>query len=71
MLLYVYLPNNKNIGYTVKSIKAIYLIDNGFMLSTIRQELFKVLTDSLVEEEYYSQFEVLFKMKFREEEQDL
>jgi hypothetical protein len=35
MLLYVY-PPNKNIGYIVKSIKAIYLTDNGSMLSTIR-----------------------------------
>jgi len=36
ILLYIYPPNNKNIGYKVKSIKAIYLIDNGFILSTIR-----------------------------------
>ena len=36
MLLYIYLPNKKNIGYTVKYIKAVYLIDNRSILSTIR-----------------------------------
>ena len=36
MLLYVYPPNKKNVGYTVKYIKAVYLIDNGSILSTVR-----------------------------------
>jgi len=36
MLIYVYLPNNKNMCYMVKSIKAIHLIDNGSMLSIVR-----------------------------------
>ena len=71
MLLYVYPPNDKNMGYIVKSIKAIYLINNGFILSTIRQAPLEVLTDRLVGEEYYTQFEVLFKTKFREKKQDL
>ena len=53
MLLYVYLPN-KNIGCTVKSIKAVYLIDDGSILSTIRYKSLEVLTDSLVGEEHYS-----------------
>jgi len=54
MLLYVYPPNNKNIGYIVKSVKAVYLINNRFMLFTIRWELLEVLMDSLVGKEYYS-----------------
>ena len=53
MLLNVYLPN-KNIGYTIKSIKAIYLIDNRSILSTIRYKSLEILTDSLVGEEHYS-----------------
>jgi len=36
MLLYVYLFNKKNKGYTVECIEAVQLIDNRFMLSTIR-----------------------------------
>ena len=71
MLLYVYPPNKINIGYTVKCVKAVYLIGDGSMLSTVRQEPLEVLTDSLVEEEYYSQFEVLFKAKFKEKKWDL
>ena len=71
MLLYIYLPNKKNIGYIVKCVKAVHLIDNQSILSTIRQESLEVPTDSLVGEEHYSQFKVLFKTKFRKEEQDL
>ena len=71
MLLYAYLFNDKNISYIVKSVKAVYLIDNRSILFTIRQESLKVLMDSLVGEEHYSQFKVLFKIKFREKEWDL
>jgi len=36
MLFYVYLPNKKNIGYTVKYIEAVYLINNKSILSTVK-----------------------------------
>ena len=71
MLLYIYLPNKKNKGYIVKYIKAVRLTDNRSILSTIRQALLKVLTDSLVREEHYTQFKDLFKTKFREKKWDL
>ena len=71
MLLYAYPPNKKNKGYIVKYVKAVQLIDNGFILFTVRQALLEVLIDSLVGEEYYSQFEGLFKIKFGEKEWDL
>jgi len=67
MLLYVYPPNKKSMGYIVKCVKAVHLINNGSMLSTIRWELLEVPIDSLVGEEHYSQFKALFKTKFKEE----
>jgi len=54
MLLYIYPPNKKNIGYTVKCVKAVHLIDNRSILSTMKWTSLKVLIDSLVGEEYYS-----------------
>jgi len=54
MLFYIYLLNKKNIGYTVKYIKAVHLTNNRSILSTVKWTLLKVLIDSLVGEEYYS-----------------
>ena len=68
MLFYAYPPDKKNINYTVKYVKAVYFINSGSILFTVP---LKVLIDSLVGEEHYSQFEVLFKIKFREKEWDL
>ena len=36
ILFYVYLPNKKNIGYMVKYIKTVHLINNGSILSTVK-----------------------------------
>ena len=55
-------------GYMVKYIKAVYLIGDGFILSTVRQKPLEVPIDSLVGEEYYSQFKGLFKTKFKKKE---
>jgi len=71
MLLYIYPFNKKNINYIVKCIKAVHLIDDRSILSTVKWTLLKVLTDSLVREEYHSQFKGLFKMEFRKKEWDL
>jgi len=71
ILLYIYLFNKKNKGYTVKYIKAVRPIDDRSILSTIRWALLEVLTDSLVREEHYTQFEDLFKTKFKEKKWDL
>ena len=71
MLLYAYPPNEKNNGYTVEYIKAVQLINDGSMLSTIKQILLQLPMDSLVGEKYHSQFKSLFKMNFREKVQDL
>jgi len=68
MLFYVYPFNKKNIGYTVKCVEAVHLIDNRSILSTVKWTLLEVLMDSLVGEEYYSQFKGLFKTEFREKE---
>ena len=54
MLFYIYLPNEKNIGYIVECVEAVYLIDDGSILSTVKWTSLEVLTDSLVGEEYYS-----------------
>ena len=54
MLFYIYPPDENNKGYIVKYIKAIQLIDSRSILSIIKWTSLEVLTDSLVEEEYYS-----------------
>ena len=71
MLFYIYLFNKKNKGYTVKCVKAVRLINNRFILSTIKQASLEILMDSLVREEYYIQFKDLFKTKFKKEKWDL
>ena len=71
IFFYAYPPDENNKGYTVKCIEAVQLTDSGSMLFTIKWMLLEVLIDSLVGEEYYSQFKSLFKTKFREKEWDL
>jgi len=66
MLFYIYPLNKNKKGYTVKYIKAVQLTDSRSILSTVKWTSLKVLIDSLVGEEYYSQFKGLFKTKFRE-----
>jgi len=68
ILLYIYPPNKKNIGYTVKYIETVHLIDNRSILFIIKWTSLKVLPDSLVGEKYYSQFKGLFKTEFKEKE---
>lgn len=71
ILLYAYPPDKKNKDYIIKYIKAVQLINSGSILSTVKWTSLEVPTDSLIGEEYYSQFEGLFKTKFREKEWDL
>ena len=71
ILLYAYPPDQKNKDYTVECVKAVQLTDSGSMLSTVKWTSLEVSTDSLVGEEYHSQFEGLFKTKFGEKDWDL
>ena len=71
MLFYAYPPDEKNKGYMIEHIEAVHFTDDRSMLFTIKWTLSEVLMDSLVEEEYHSQFKGLFKTKFREKEWDL
>ena len=71
MLFYAYPLDEKNKGYIIEYIKAVYYTDDRSMLSTVKWALLKVPINSLVKEEHYTQFKVLFKTKFGEEEWDL
>ncbi|OCL10331.1 hypothetical protein AOQ84DRAFT_387584 [Glonium stellatum] len=71
MLLYAYPPNEKNNGYTVECVEAVQLTDDGSMLSTVKWTSLQLPMDSLVGEEYHSQFESLFKTNFGEKVWDL